>query len=76
MDIDLSIAVVADTDIRIKRTTERDNCTAQQARARIGKQISDARLRELADVTIENNGDLDDLYQKVKAIFDNLCSGG
>lgn len=76
MDIDLSIAVVADTDIRIKRTTERDNCTAEQARARIGKQISDARLRELADVTIENNGDLDDLYQKVKAIFDNLCSGG
>lgn len=76
LDIDLSIAVVADVNIRIRRVTARDKCTAERAEARINKQISDARLRELADITIENNGDMNDLCQKVKAIFDNLCSGG
>lgn len=76
LDIDLSIAVVADVNIRIRRVMVRDNCSAHQAELRIAKQISDERLRELADITIENNGDLNDLCQKVKAIFDNLCSGG
>lgn len=74
IDIDLSIAVVADMNIRIKRTVARDSCTAGQAADRIKKQISDEKLRELADITIENNGDLKSLYQKVKVIYDGLCT--
>ena len=74
LDIDVSIAVIADMDVRIARIINRDRCSAEDAIRRINNQISDDELRRLADVVIENNGDEASLKAKVFEIFSGLES--
>lgn len=59
--VDETILVVADKEIRIKRIMERDGLNREQAQKRIDMQMSDEAKIGLADVVVENNGNLDDL---------------
>lgn len=72
IDYDMSIAVVADKEIRINRVINRDNCTRSEAESRMAKQLTDDKLKEYADCVVENNGDLAKLKKSVKEIYDRL----
>ena len=66
---DLTVAVVADQEERIRRIVARDDITREMAEARIKNQMSDDEYKALADVCFENNGDT----QKIKAFAKEIC---
>lgn len=72
IDYDMSIAVVADKEVRINRVINRDKCTRSEAESRMTKQLTDDKLKEYADCVVENNGDLLKLKKSVKEIYDRL----
>ena len=73
-ECDATVAICADTDIRILRITQRDGISREHAVRRIQSQKSDEWLRGKCDYVIENNGTFADLERSVmnltKKIFD------
>lgn len=69
---DRTIAVVADKAVRIKRTVNRDDCTAAQVEERMKNQLSDERLTELADYIINNSSDLTALHDRVNSVYNDI----
>ena len=61
----------------IQRLQSRNNLTEEQVRARMGSQMSTEERVKYADVIVENDGDLEELQRKVKALWkDRLVSKG
>ena len=56
-ECDLTVAVTAPTEIRLKRIVERDGITPEKARERIAAQIPDDEIARRADFVLENAGD-------------------
>ena len=50
-----SLVVTADDETRINRVMKRDNCTIEQVKERISKQMKQEDMIKLADYVIENN---------------------
>ena len=63
---DVTVAVLASKDVRIKRIMERDGLTSEQAQTRINAQKSNDFFINNADIVIQNNDD--DLPQTVSAL--------
>jgi dephospho-CoA kinase len=61
---DYVVLVTADKSIRIKRIMERDKTSESEVSARMEKQLSEEKKKELADFVIENNGTQDELIKK------------
>ena len=61
---DYVVLVTADKSIRIKRIMERDNTSESEVSARMEKQLSEEKKKELADFVIENNSSQDELIKK------------
>ena len=57
--------VTADEDVRLSRAMKRDKANEEDIRARMAAQMPEEEKRELADIVIENNGTLNDLYECV-----------
>lgn len=57
--------VTADESVRLSRTMARDNASEETIRARMAAQMPEEEKRDLADVIIENNGSLNELYERV-----------
>ncbi len=70
--LDLTIGVSADEETRIERVVKRDNSTREQALARMRNQLSDEEIQTLADCVIFNNGNIDEVYDKVEEIYKSL----
>ncbi len=66
---DMTVAVTAPTELRIKRIVSRDGITREEAEERIAAQISDEELSRRADVVITNGEDLTHLYNEVGRIL-------
>ena len=66
---DKTLAVLAPKELRIKRVINRDNCTEEQALARMNHQLSDEEFKKRADLVVLNDGDEESLFQKVKEIY-------
>ena len=66
---DCVISVAAPESVRLKRITERDGLTEDQARERMNVQFSDDYFREKCDFTIDNNDDFHALKQAVNRII-------
>lgn len=71
-DCDLIISVVADKEIRIQRTIERDGLTREQIIARMNNQLSDEERKEYSDYIIDNSQDLPYLYNQIEIIVDKI----
>lgn len=71
-DCDIIISVIADKEIRIARTIERDGLTRDQILTRMANQLSDDERKEYSDYVIDNSQDLTYLYLQVKNIVDNI----
>jgi dephospho-CoA kinase len=72
-NFDKVILITASLDKIIKRIEERDGLGIIDAKKRIDAQMSDEKKRSLADVVIENNGSLLELYQKLTIVFKKIC---
>lgn len=66
---DLTVAVTAPDELRIKRIMERDGITEDTARARMKAQLSNEEYKKLADICFENSGGL----QEVRRFAEELC---
>ena len=71
-ECDITVCVLADKDIRLKRIMERDGITMRQAENRIDSQKSNEELIALSDFYIENNTDLSELRGNVLALLEKL----
>lgn len=71
-DCDIIVSVIADKEIRITRTIERDGLTREQVLTRINNQLSDEERKEYSDYIIDNSQDLTYLKQQVKNIVDDI----
>jgi dephospho-CoA kinase len=65
---DMVVVVEADVPIRLARLVER-GMSEQDARERIKSQATDEQRRAVADVVIENNGDLAALRERVRKVW-------
>jgi dephospho-CoA kinase len=66
---DLVIVVEAPEEVRIRRLRESRGMAEPDARARMSAQASDAQRRAVADVVIENDGDLAELAAAVDRLW-------
>ena len=66
------IVVVADEEQRVKRVCERDRVPPEEVRTRIKNQSPDSEKIKKADFVIENNGSLEELKEKVIALWKEL----
>jgi dephospho-CoA kinase len=66
---DLVLVVETPPELRVKRLREERGMTEADVRARMSVQATDAQRRAVADVVIQNDGDLDDLAATVEAVW-------
>lgn len=71
-ELDFVVLVLADQDQRIERTVQRDQSSEQLVESRISKQPDFDGLTHLADFIVMNNGTLDELKAKARAIFKKI----
>ncbi|MBK8506312.1 MAG: dephospho-CoA kinase [Saprospiraceae bacterium] len=69
---DATIVVIADESIRIERVCKRDASAPHLVKARMQQQWPEYRRLQLADFTIDNNGD-QMLVQQVIKVHEELC---
>lgn len=65
---DIIITVVSPITTRIERIMNRNNFSYEEALARINNQLSDEEYKKIADFVICNNGDLNELKEKIDEI--------
>jgi dephospho-CoA kinase len=80
-ELDYVLVVDADDEIKIKRIMERDKCSKEKVLKRMRAQLDSKIKRELADMVIINDGDIDELRKKVSffySLFEKISksSGG
>ena len=69
---DVTVAVTAPTEDRVRRLMQRDGITEDYARSRIDAQHSDDWFRERCTCTLENNGALDAFATKCLAFLHTM----
>ena len=67
---ELSVAVVADPELRVRRLMARDHISAEYARARIAAQKPADYYRSRADLILENNGTEAEFEERCRSIFE------
>ncbi len=72
--LDKVILITADQKLTHERIKKRDGLSKASAQKRIDAQMSDEQKRSLADVVIENNGSLLELYEKLCQAFMTICA--
>lgn len=70
--VEASILVVAPDDERIKRVLTRDGGTEASVRARMAAQIAPDEARKRAGYVIENDGNLKNLRERVREVYEEL----
>ncbi len=70
--VDKSIVVIAPLEARIARVVERDRIDETRVRARMAAQVDPDQACRRADFVIENDGNLDHLRERTRAIFEAI----
>ncbi|WP_433509831.1 dephospho-CoA kinase [Nonomuraea sp. CA-143628] len=71
---DVVIVVDAADEVRIARLAEHRGMPEHDAKARIAAQATRQDRLAIADIVIDNEGDLDDLEARVAQVWDNLLT--
>ncbi len=71
-DMDLTVVVDVEVEERVRRLVNTRGLDEQDVRARISRQISDDARKAVADVVIDNNGDLAALASQVEGLIAKL----
>lgn len=70
--VDIVLVVFAKEEIQIKRITERDNCTQEEAMRIIKAQISQQDKISKSDYTIDNSGTIEELKEKLNGFLEKI----
>ena len=70
---DVTVAVTAPTEDRVRRLILRDGISEEYARSRIAAQHDDAWFREKCNYVLENDGELDAFATKCVAFLQDIC---
>lgn len=70
--LDLTVVVIADQQVRIKRALERGNLTEEDILRRIQLQMPDKEKLARADLVVTNNGTLEQLQAELEALYTNI----
>ncbi len=64
---DMTVAVIAPDDIRLKRAMKRDGVSSEEISARINKQMSSDEMAQRADIVVNNDGNntIDELAKHI-----------
>lgn len=73
LDFDLVVVVHADTGTRIQRMVELRGMRRDEALHRLNSQASDTERLAIADVVIDNNGDLTDTLAQVDGLWERVA---
>ena len=71
-DFDVVVVVDAPEELQVERMVSLRGMSEEDARARLAAQASREQRLAVADMVIENHGDLDDLLARVDAVYDDL----
>jgi dephospho-CoA kinase len=71
--VDKSVLVAAPLEERIARIVERDGMSGNEARVRMAAQIAPEAARTRADYVIENDGTLEQLEARTRAVYEALA---
>ena len=66
------VSVVADFDIRLERITKRDGISAELAKKRFSSQHTMEFFKAHSDFVIENNGSVNDTFQKTCEVIETI----
>ncbi len=69
---DVTVAITAPENVRIRRLMARDNITQEYAKARIAAQKRPEEYSRLCDYTLQNDGTIDSFREKCLAFFREL----
>ena len=69
---DVIVSVVADFDIRLERITKRDGISTELAKKRFASQHTVEFFKEHSSFVIENNGTVDETYQKTCEVIKKI----
>ncbi len=70
--LDLTVVVIADRQVRIKRALERGNLTEEDILRRIQLQMPDKEKLARADLVVTNNGTLEQLQAELETLYSNI----
>ena len=69
---DKILVVISDYDVQLNRIVERDNIDKELASKIIKSQISNEERIKKADIVIENNTSLEELYEKIERFCEKI----
>ena len=69
------LLITSHKSIRIKRIKMRQNIPNDQIEKRMALQMPDSEKKKLAQNTIKNNRDVQELYMKLEQFYKNLIQG-
>lgn len=70
---DVTVAVCAPEDVRLRRIMAREGISAEYAKMRINAQRPQSDFRQICDYVLENDGSKQDFYGKCLAFFRRYC---
>ena len=71
-ECDITVCVVANEDLRVKRIVLRDGISEDDAIKRIRGQLSNEELASRSDYVIQNNGNFEDLREQVDDLIKKI----
>ncbi len=69
---DLTVAVIADDELRLRRITERDNISRAEAESRLSVQLDDSFFKNECDYYLENNNSEQELKSKTRELISRI----
>jgi dephospho-CoA kinase len=72
--VDVVVVVLAGEETRVRRLVDGRGMSVEEARGRIAAQATDEQRRAVADVVIENDGTVEELYAAVDALWETLSA--
>lgn len=73
---DVTVAVTAPPEVRVKRIMAREGISEEYARARVGAQRPDAWFEAHCAYTLLNDGDRESLEARARALFESIINQG
>jgi dephospho-CoA kinase len=73
-DMDRVLVVVADEQVRLRRLTERDGFSREQASARIASQMPQQQKRQVADFVVDNSRTIDETRKQVEQVWQTILA--
>ena len=71
---DLIVVADAPAELRVRRMVQLRGMTEEDARRRIGAQVSDDARRAIADVVIDTSGTAERTLEQVDALWESLAT--